>query len=93
MILTKVREYKDRKLDPDPNLTFMIILEKILKKSNPLRKQKISGVDYENALSISSDDGYEIHLERSPNFCFVKNFFKFGILVWETNMNIKSDFL
>lgn len=47
----------------------MIILEKTLEKSNPMKKLEISGADYENALSVSSNDD---SLRKAARFLFCK---------------------
>ena len=47
---------------------------------------------YYNALSISQDLHFEIHLKRPPNSCFVNNYFAEGLLAWEANMDIQPVF-
>ena len=48
--------------------------------------------DYYNALSISKDSDFEIHLRRPPNSCFVNNYFAEGLLAWEANLDIQPVF-
>ena len=36
--------------------------------------------EYYNALRISKDNDYELHLVRSRKSCFVNNYFKNGLL-------------
>ena len=43
---------------------------------------------YYNALSISQDSDFEIHLKRPLNSCFVNNYFPEGLRAWEANMDI-----
>ena len=38
---------------------------------------------------MSSDDDYELHLQRLPDSCFVKNYFESGILAWKANIDIQ----
>ena len=54
-----------------------------------LREFYINEDDYYNALGISKDNDYELHLVRIPNSCFVNNYFKSGLLAWQANMDIK----
>ena len=49
----------------------------------------ISKVDYYKALSISTDEDYQIHLKRLPNSCFVNNYFTLGLSSWEANLDIQ----
>ena len=54
-----------------------------------MQELEVSKVDYENALSVSSDDDYELHLQRLPDRCFVNNYFESSILAWEANIGIQ----
>ena len=54
-----------------------------------MQELEVSKVDYENALSVSSDDDYELHLQRLPDWCFVNNYFESSILAWEANIDIQ----
>lgn len=40
----------------------------------------ISKDKYKTALSTSQDKGFQIHLKRLPNLCFVNNHFSDGLL-------------
>ena len=55
-----------------------------------MQELEVSKVDYENALSVSSDNDYELHLQRVPDWCFVNNYFESSILAWEANTDIQS---
>ena len=57
-----------------------------------LLKLYISKEDYYQALSISVDDDYELHLIRPPNSCFVNNHFDRGLRPWQANMDIQPVF-
>ena len=57
-----------------------------------LLKLDISKEDYYHSLSISVDDDYEPHLIRSPNSCFVNNYFDAGLRAWQANMDIQPVF-
>ena len=46
--------------------------------------------EFEQALSISVDDSFQIYFKRKPNLCFVNNYFNDGLLAWEGNMDIQS---
>ena len=52
---------------------------------------EISRAEYEAALSISENKDFHLYLKRSPNACFV-NYFSYGLLVWETNLDIQLVF-
>ena len=45
----------------------------------------ISECDYYEALSISSDTNFEIHLKHMPNVCFINNYFMEGLKSWKVN--------
>ena len=48
-----------------------------------LLKLYISKEDYYQALFISVDDDYELHLIGPPNSCFVNNHFDRGLRPWQ----------
>ena len=48
--------------------------------------------DYYNALSISDDNDFQVHLKRLPNSCFANNYFRTGLLPWEANLDIQPVF-
>ena len=51
---------------------------------------EITKCDYEQALSISDDQDFQIHYRRLPNSCFVNNYFCDGLMAWEANMDVQS---
>ena len=53
---------------------------------------EISKEDYEAALSISEDSDYQLYLKRPPNLWFVNNYFTYGLLAWEANIDIQPVF-
>ena len=53
---------------------------------------EISRAEYEVALSISEDNDFQLYLKRSPNFCFINNYFSDGLLAWEANLHIQPVF-
>ena len=53
---------------------------------------EITKCDYEQALSISDDQDFQIHYRRLPNSCFVNNYFCDGLMAWEANMDIQPVF-
>ena len=61
-------------------------------KDKILLKSDISKVDCYHDLSISVDDDYELHHIRSPNSCFVNNYFDTGLRAWQANMDIQTVF-
>ena len=50
-----------------------------------LRELDTSENEYYEALSISSDDDFQIHFKRPSNSCFVNNYFNEGLLAWQAN--------
>ena len=94
-ILKKVKIFIDEKLYPskvniiDPKKEHFIeppTIEQILEEL------EISANDYYNALSISKDNDYELHLIRPPNSCFVNSYFEDGLRAWKANMDIQPVF-
>ena len=57
-----------------------------------LNKLDLTEEQYYNALSISQDSDFEIHLRRPSNSCFVNNYFAEGLRAWEANMDIQPVF-
>ena len=53
---------------------------------------EITKCNYEQALSISDDQDFQIHYRRLPNSCFVNNYFCDGLMTWEANMDIQTVF-
>ena len=49
-------------------------------------------LDYYEALSISGDDDFQIHLKREPNACFINNYFVEGWQSWKANSDIQPVF-
>ena len=47
----------------------------------------ISEKGYYNGLSISVGNYFQMHLKQLPNSCFVKNYFRTGLLAWEANLD------
>ena len=47
--------------------------------------------EYENGLMVSDND-FQIHLKRSPDSCFVNNYFADGLIAWEANVDIQPVF-
>ena len=94
-VLGKVKEYINDKLYPakvnviDPsreNYQAPPTIKEILLELS------ISSEEYYQALSISEDNDYELHLIRPPNSCFVNNYFSDGLKAWQANMDIQPVF-
>ena len=94
-LLEKVKKYIDAELNP-----FKInVIDPYKENYKPpptideiLLTLDISKEDYHQALSISADDDYELHLIRPPNSCFVNNNYDTGLRAWKSNMDIKPVF-
>ena len=77
-ILTKVKEYIDKELD-SAKVNFYDRTKEDFAKTKSITEilQELeTEVEYQNALSISSDDDYELHLQRPPDSYFVNNYFE-----------------
>ena len=94
-ILQPVSNYINNELNPakvnvyDPNKGDYI---KPLSIDEILDNLGLSKKNYYDALAISEDNDYQIHLSRQPNSCFVNNYFKAGLSAWEANMDIQPVF-
>jgi len=91
-ILEKVKSYIDSNLNPrvnnilcseEPNYNQPGTIEEILERLD------ITKEEYENALSISPDSGFQIHFKRLPDSCFINNYFVEGLMAWEANLDIQ----
>ena len=60
--------------------------------SEVLKELNISQEEYENALKLSDENGFQLHLQESTNSCFVNNYFDIGLLAWEANIDIQPVF-
>ena len=49
----------------------------------------LSEEEYYSALSMSTDNDFQIHLRRPPNSCFINNYFEDGLMAWEANLDIQ----
>ena len=91
-ILKAVTEYIEENLDPrkcnlyEPEKDDYMIPLSI---GEILAFLDISYSDYKQALSISSSNDFEIHYKRSPNSCYINNYFIEGLLGWKANLDIQ----
>ena len=60
--------------------------------SEILAELEITEQEYYNALAISTDTDFQIHLKRFPNSCFINNYFVDGLRAWEANLDIQPVF-
>ena len=88
LLLKKCRQYIDAEFNPSK--------KKFYGKSRDdyeiLEFLVTSKFDYEQALSVSDDQNFQIHFIRPPNTCFVSNYFCDGLNAWEANMDIQPVF-
>ena len=81
-ILCSVKKYIDENLNPkkqnilDPRKENFVVVPTIFEI---LQQLNVTPEDYYNALSISSDNDFQIHLKRQPNECFINNHFAEGL--------------
>lgn len=87
-ILTSVKEKINSVLNPskpedyDPNLT----------EGNNFNSLGITQEEYYNALSISPDSDYDLHLKRPLDSCFINNYFVAGIKGFAANVDLQPVF-
>ena len=63
---------------------------KVLKNiSEILNELELTESEYYEALSISSDNDFQIHFIHPPNSCFINNYFDEGLLAWNANLDIQ----
>ena len=53
---------------------------------------EISKHDYEETLSISDNNDFQIHYKMPPNSCFVNSYFCYKLMNCEANMDIQPVF-
>ena len=95
IILNKVKDYINLNLDPKKVNIFYSSKEGYVAPptiSQVLSELNISEEDYYHALSISSDDDFEIHLKRPTTSCFINNYFAVGLQAWLANIDIQPVF-
>ena len=94
-ILKKVKAYIDRELNPVKDNFYDKLsddFEHVGSINCILNQLGISGEDYYNALSISDDNNFQVHLKRLPNSCLVNNYFRTRFLAWKENLDIQPVF-
>ena len=91
-ILNKVKQYIDTELNPN-KVNFLDQTKsdfKVLKNiSEILNELELTESEYYEALSISSDNDFQIHFRHPPNSCFINNYFYEGLLAWNANLDIQ----
>ena len=94
-ILNKLKNYIDNRLNPSKkNFLDKTKIDYLELKSieEILSLLEISSKDYEEALSISDDNNFQIHYKKAPNSCFVNNYFCDRLIACEVNMDIQPVF-
>ena len=95
LILLIVKNYIDTQLYPRKrNILYphKENFENIPSIRNILAELKPTKEEYFEALSISSDSDFQIHLKQKPNACFLNNFLVDGLQAWKANIDIQSVF-
>ena len=85
-ILSKVKGYIDTNLNSNNDIPEDLTVNEVL------TTLRITEVDYYEALSTSSSDGFEIHLRRPPNSCFINNYNPTILHAWRANIDIQPVF-
>ena len=57
-----------------------------------LKEIHITKQEYENALKVFDDNGFQPNPKRPTDSCFVKDSFNIGLLSWEANIEIQPVF-
>ena len=94
-ILKKVKNYIDNEFNPSKkNFLDKANADYVELKSieEILSLLEISPKDYQEALSISDDSGFQIYYKRTPNSCFVNNYFYDGLMAYQANMSMQQVF-
>ena len=73
----------------DPRKEKFVVMPTI---SEILQQLNITPEDYYNALFISIDNDFQIHLKRQPNECFINFYLVEGLQAWEANIDIQPVF-
>ena len=89
-ILKTVKQYIDSNLDPRRKNILNPFKENFEEVSSIhiLMELNITEEEYYNALSISSDSDFQIHIKGEPNACFI-SFFIEGLQAWKANIDIQ----
>ena len=90
-ILKTAKKCKDSNLDPRRKNILNPFKENFEEVSSIhiLMELNITEEEYYNALSISSDSDFQIHIKREPNACFINNFFIEKLQAWKANIDIQ----
>ena len=91
-ILRNVKEYTDNNLNPKKRNILNPLkenYEKVQNIANILKELNLTEDQCYDALSISNDSDFQIHLKRQPNACFINNFFEEGLQAWQANIDIQ----
>ena len=84
-LLSKVKSYIDTELNPSTKKNFYDSsrsdYENVKSIDEILASLEISRAEYKAALSISEGKDFQLYLKRSPNACFVNNYFSDDLLV------------
>ena len=94
-ILSTVKQHIDNNVDPWKHNILNPLKEDF--EETPSIKSifaelGIAEDQYYNALSISSDSDFQVHIKREPNACFVNNFFTEGLQAWKANIDTQPVF-
>ena len=91
-ILQKVKDYINNFLNPSKVHFFDPLRDdftKVKSISEVLKELDITVEEHENALKISDDNSFQLHLRRSTDSYFVNNCFDIGFLACEANKDIQ----
>ena len=94
-LLSKVKDYINSYLNPVKVNFFDHCQDNFVEFKSVLEVLNELGIDefeYERALGIFDDNGFQLHLKPPSNSCFVNNYFDFGLLAWDGNMDIQPTF-
>ena len=94
-ILGNVKEYIDNNLNPKKRNILNPLkenYEKVQNIPNILQELNLTEDQCYDALSISNDSDFQIHLKRQPNACFINNFLEEGLQAWQANIDIQPVF-
>ena len=95
-ILGNVKEYAGNSLNPRKHNILNPLKENYEKVPNIpdiLKELNLTKDQYYDALSISNDSDFQIHLKHQLNACFINTFFEEGLQGWQANIDMQPVFL
>ena len=94
-VLDKVKEYTNMHFNSSTNNFYdssQDLFQPTLSIEVMLSYLELTKAEYEDALSVSDDDSFQIHTKQLPNSCFVNSCFAGRLLAWQANFDTQLVF-